>query len=262
MSALLAIVGDTWRQSRQQIVFYLLIAAFLLSVVGFIGFPKVFQDADGKEFLGYVLQTKPESGMEGGWDAAYKNAVARDKNHTGRMKGVREAAIDSASKARLKKVTFEELKSRNASQAQQDEAKKDLEAALKDLEEKEKAYSTLKFDLEDEVNSEVQKRSEGVSKLKKGVEVWLALAVGWLFRISIVALHRRLRRLFSRHAGGGCGGRFGVQTDRALSAVSRQVRRRPGAVQRSAGRHVPRAVRGRGGFGRGSGTCNSSARCR
>jgi ABC-type transport system involved in multi-copper enzyme maturation permease subunit len=71
VNALWAIVIDTWRQSRNQIVF--LIMLVLLAVIGIASFvvPKSFDQPDGTRRIGVVFTDEPSPLLEGAWDAVY-----------------------------------------------------------------------------------------------------------------------------------------------------------------------------------------------
>ena len=51
MNAFLAIIGDTWRQSKQQIVFFILAGVLLLTSVCFIGIFRVKTVETGERFI-------------------------------------------------------------------------------------------------------------------------------------------------------------------------------------------------------------------
>ncbi len=72
MRALMAIVGDTWRQSKQQVVF-ILMAIMLLVIAGMaIGFPKAIVAPDGTRQFGLVFSDQPTSVFSQMWVGKYR----------------------------------------------------------------------------------------------------------------------------------------------------------------------------------------------
>jgi len=80
MNAWLAIVGDTWRQSRQQVVFFIMLGLLALIAIVSIVVVKPFPQTDGSVRVGFVTQDEPSRALEGMWlDAYAMSLVGEDR---------------------------------------------------------------------------------------------------------------------------------------------------------------------------------------
>lgn len=59
MREFLAVVGDTWRQSKSQIVFKILCGLLLLVALGVVGYPKLVDDSNGEPQFSLLGQDEP-----------------------------------------------------------------------------------------------------------------------------------------------------------------------------------------------------------
>ncbi len=75
MSAFLAIVVDTWRQSKQQVVFLILIGLLLFTAAVLIIVPKVHVDSKGNRALGMIFSHEPTEFLEEAWIRAYATTL-------------------------------------------------------------------------------------------------------------------------------------------------------------------------------------------
>ncbi|MCA9645605.1 MAG: ABC transporter permease subunit [Polyangiaceae bacterium] len=173
MNAFMAIVGDTWRQSKQQIVFFILAGLLLLTGIGFIaGFKVKTNDADEK-VLGFPFGgDKAQLSLDLLWDAQYRELIHQELGHDKVLKEKSEAY--DATKAR-----FEAL-ARNPS-ANQD----DIQKANDDLTEQRKDLKALQQKQSEEAQEVVENRTKNLNRLDKGVEMWLHWAVEFLFKFSM-----------------------------------------------------------------------------
>jgi hypothetical protein len=83
MGPFLAIVGDTWRQSKQQVVFLLLIGVMLLFSVAWVFLCRVQVTPDGTYVLTLAMGGSAESGFEVDWDGQYKEALSGEQARDG-----------------------------------------------------------------------------------------------------------------------------------------------------------------------------------
>ncbi|MEO6080583.1 MAG: ABC transporter permease [Steroidobacteraceae bacterium] len=84
-----AVIGDTWRQSKQQVVFIVMLVVMLLALVAGIALPRPVVTADGEKHFGTILSDKPFDYFAQQWTNEYaktllkgneasRNAVRRD----------------------------------------------------------------------------------------------------------------------------------------------------------------------------------------
>lgn len=185
MSAFLAIVGDTWRQSKAQVVFILMMVMLGLVSLTTLAVPKVFTLEDGTEVLGIFLQENPKSGLESEWDGAYKAALARDQDRENRLRIPREDVLAAEREYRKAAKEVEELKVRGATETELVDKQSAAIEKQKTLQTKLESYKELKDELDKQVDEQLEKRSKNTTPLRKGVELWLYNAVEYLFKFSM-----------------------------------------------------------------------------
>lgn len=181
MKPFLAIVEDTWRQSKQQVVFLILLVLMLLMAAAFIALPKVFTTDEGTEILGLAWQERPQAGLEQTWDAAYRQAVARDLGFEKQLEAPQEKLTEAQRELRRRALELERLRAKGASDAEMSSA---LAEAEKSRAAAEKKTAELREELDrlrDQAQALVDARASGITPLRKGVEVWLSSAAGFLF---------------------------------------------------------------------------------
>jgi ABC-type transport system involved in multi-copper enzyme maturation permease subunit len=180
-----AIVADTWRQSRQQVVYLLLALALFVVSLGSVFLVKVHQSRDGAPILGLRWQENPAAGLEQDWDQTYRHALAGDR--------MNDALRDPAQKAGKAKAEYDELEWRVARgrleqaplgeqkvlEARLGEARARAEHAAKELE-------RIEQDVTAEAQALVAQRSPGMTPVAKGVEVWTSGVATLVFVITML----------------------------------------------------------------------------
>jgi len=94
MRATLAIVGDTWRQSRQQVVFILMAVLLLLIAAGAIIMPKPMTDADGKQAFGMIWADTPTAFFSQAWVGAYQQTLQTKREATPDLPEKEDGTLD------------------------------------------------------------------------------------------------------------------------------------------------------------------------
>ncbi|MDH5642404.1 MAG: hypothetical protein OEY28_14030, partial [Nitrospira sp.] len=84
MKTLVAIIGDTWRQSKQQIVLFVLIGFLALFSIAWVIMPSVRERPDGEKYLTTIFVGEDDAaydaegnvvGLERHWEGLYSMAV-------------------------------------------------------------------------------------------------------------------------------------------------------------------------------------------
>ena len=75
MNALIAIVHDTWRQSRQQAVFIVMLVLLALLGVFAVVAPHPYEGDDGETRIGYLWGDGPSQELEDTWTVVYAQSV-------------------------------------------------------------------------------------------------------------------------------------------------------------------------------------------
>lgn len=172
MGAFLAIVGDTWRQSKQQIVFFILAGVLLLTGIGFVAGFKVKSNEEGKPVMSFPFgDEKAQFGLDFLWDAKYRELVHQELKHDVVLKAKQEEVEKLRSS--LKPQQMVDLDNEEPSAEQLAVAK-----AIED-------YTQLRKDQVEAAQKVVDERSKNLSSVDKGVEIWLHWATWLLFKFSM-----------------------------------------------------------------------------
>jgi hypothetical protein len=200
--ALWAIVEDTWRQSKQQVVFLLLAGFMLLYGVGVILGCRVFVTSNGTYVLGVALQDSAEVGLEAGWDALYRQAVAGDDIQK-RLDGPRQELERYETDARAAQSELLRARLEGATPEAQKPLEEKFEQAKRAYEEKQKAFTAIGDEVLGLAQAKVDAASPGRTPLEKGVEVWLANASSILVLLSMLGFIAASAGYFPAMLGAG-----------------------------------------------------------
>lgn len=184
MGAFLAIVGDTWRQSKQQLVFLILIGAMVLFAALWVLACRVQVTPDGTYVLTLAVGGEAQSGFEVAWDAQYKDSLAGEQARE-RLRGPQSERQQA--KERLERAAQRLLLARASEAAPEVKAPLEAEtkAAQEDFERKDATFMALAEELDAAAQQAVDARSPGVSALEKGVQVWMSYGVMVLVWITL-----------------------------------------------------------------------------
>jgi ABC-type transport system involved in multi-copper enzyme maturation permease subunit len=185
MSAFWAIVEDTWRQSKQQIVFLLLLGVMGLLALGAVALPKVSERPQGGSGLVLWFQDDPTDGFEAGWDERYRQAIAEEQRHEDKLREPRRRAMDARQDFLQARQRVAEARLRAAPAEQQRPLEEALEKAKARADQEVGAYEDLQRDLQSDAQAVVDQRAGGITPLRKGVEVWLATWAALIFTVSM-----------------------------------------------------------------------------
>ena len=187
MSALMAIIHDTWRQSKHQWVMILLIAVVAIYVPIVVFFLEVREAPDGSKFLGTVfMKETAQNGMEGQWNGVYAKALRKEMGYDDEISERSEQLNEMLDY--MQDLDFEiKLLQRN----EPDNPKlKSMMEEYRELERQRDKSSRDLFELRKYIREEVSRltemRTADISKLQKGVEWWLADSATFLFSVSLI----------------------------------------------------------------------------
>ncbi|MBN2195928.1 MAG: ABC transporter permease subunit [Polyangiaceae bacterium] len=179
MGSFLAIVGDTWRQSKQQIVFLLLIAAMGLFSVAWVLSCRVEVTRDGTYVLWLAFGGKVDGGFESLWDAQYKEVLSGDKARE-KLRGPQRELRRADERASRAEQQLLVARVQEAAPELKQRMQTEFEAARQDFEAKKRSFQAVAKELDDSAQLAVETRSAGVSALDKGVQVWMSWGVMYL----------------------------------------------------------------------------------
>ena len=172
MTAFGAIVGDTWRQSKQQVVFFVLAAGLLLvGSISIFAF-KVRTTESNEKVIWIPFGDNKEVGFDLLWDAQYRDLIHKELGHE-------KALEEKNDQYALAKTRFEGL-ARDPKSSQDD-----IQKANDDLTEKRNDLKALQQKQSEEAQEVVDQRAKGLSRMDKGVEMWMHWSVKWLFTASM-----------------------------------------------------------------------------
>lgn len=92
MSAFLAIVMDTWRQSIKQVVFMIMLVLMLIIVLAAIILPKRVTTSSGEPSVGYLWSSEPDDLLAQKWLFVYANSLRENAGVKVSMKELQAAA--------------------------------------------------------------------------------------------------------------------------------------------------------------------------
>lgn len=101
MSAILAIIGDTWKQSKQQVVFIIMLVLLLITAAAGIIIPTVVEDDNGEAVVGTIFSDEPADFLEYVWYGSYVEAL-RVSGHADSMEIPEEDSMEISKESRDK----------------------------------------------------------------------------------------------------------------------------------------------------------------
>lgn len=203
MSAFLAIVGDTWRQSKLQIVFLLLAALLALASIFFVLFPRVSPGPDDKPVLGLRWQDPKSSGIEASWDRLYRDALKGEIRREERLEAPNAAVLVAQKRAIKAENELQRQLDSSASDEAVGAARRAAQEARKELEARVGDLQAVNQTLIDEAQKLVDQRAPGMTALQKGVEAWSSIFVTTTFWISMLVFVAASAGFFPRMLAAG-----------------------------------------------------------
>ena len=88
-----AVLGDTWRQSRQQVVFLVMLVVMLLALIAGIALPRPITNASGEKQFGTILSDRPDTFFASQWVNEYAKTLGAAEG-AGAMAALRNSAGD------------------------------------------------------------------------------------------------------------------------------------------------------------------------
>lgn len=187
MNAFLAIVHDTWRQSKHQWVMLLLIGALVIFVPVAVFFPQLRVAPDGSEFLGTVFQPeKAQVGLESNWNIVYGQTLRAELGY--------DEEIEEKSRElnelldRFGEVDYEikALERRDADNPRLPELINQRRQLEMQRDSSDRHLYKLRQFVREEVGRLTDERTGSIDKLQKGVEYWMSEVVSVLFTVSLL----------------------------------------------------------------------------
>jgi ABC-type transport system involved in multi-copper enzyme maturation permease subunit len=187
--AVWAIWTDTWRQSRHQKVYILLVCVLLVVALGAVFLVKVRPSQTGEAVLTMRWEDRPTGGLETAWNKQYRQAV---------MGGGDEAELQraraNASQARIEQKRLQLEVGGRISQAmpaaERTALSQRLEQARVRADEAGAELARIERRLSTEAQRSADERSVGLSPLEKGVEVWcsrVTLVLLWVVMVGFIS---------------------------------------------------------------------------
>jgi ABC-type transport system involved in multi-copper enzyme maturation permease subunit len=145
-----AVIEDTWRQSRQQAVFLVMLAVMLVVLIGGIALPRPIVHADGVNEFGTILSERPMPFFAQRWTEAYASTL---------QKG------DQVSRTAARAAIFTD---RNLTPAERNSR---LQAAMQE---------------DRRARNEAVSRATDMPEYRRAVEYYIYLVVGAMFKITML----------------------------------------------------------------------------
>jgi len=184
--ALSAIIGDTWRQSVQQKVFFLLYFAMAVAAFVFLFLPKVFENGTGQKFLGVRVQDNPQMGLEAAWDLSFRQVVEKKHKLEEKLAPLQKEATAAQEALRQETRKSAALRREGASEEEVRQTRVAIDRAVQKVKEAQTKVSRMRNNMWKNADSLVSARRQKLSLLEKGVGFWLSKAASWLFSIGML----------------------------------------------------------------------------
>ena len=185
MNTLLAMLGDTWRQAKQQIVFPLVMVLMALFAIVWPMLVAVVPTPDGEYVLAPFYLDEAPVGFDAGWDMECERVLVGDKRQEA-TRGPRSEAQKAAAEAQQAAERLAVARVQKESEDVDQRLSKDLKEAEPRFNEKKKALRVVEKQVDEEIRAVVEQRSPGLSRVHKGVQVWLSWGVYGLVYLSIL----------------------------------------------------------------------------
>ena len=196
MQAFLAIIGDTWRQSKQQWVFIILLG-MLAIVTGLFAFGTKVHDYadDAKEENRYTLiwrwdDAPDQFTREDNWKGIYASVIAKQQGRDEILYVKRREIMELDEKIKVLNEENSAAHARKATEAELKEINSRAKPVMDEHKEKTVALDKLNFDMMKEARQEVDRRSGDISDLQKALEITLmevARYLTWLSLLGFIA---------------------------------------------------------------------------
>jgi ABC-type transport system involved in multi-copper enzyme maturation permease subunit len=183
----LAIVGDTWRQSKHQWVLLVLIGLIAVFALFAAGCPSVREAPDGTPFLTtWNARATDQSGFEAEWERLYATSLRRELGYDDRLAAQRRdinKVID-----RFQEVDFEikRLESRAPDAPELPQLRDQRRALEREIDLRNDETRGIEAFVRQEVNRRTAEQTAALSPLQKGVECWLSSTAVLLFMVSMI----------------------------------------------------------------------------
>ncbi len=185
MNTFLAMLADTWRQAKQQIVFPLCMALMGLFALVWAMLVAVVPTPNGEYVLFFFNFDEAPMGFDASWDLECERVLVGDKRQEmtrGPRQETQEAAVqvqEAAQKLAMARV-------QKVAESVDEQLSKELKEAESRFQEKEATLRAREKEVDDEIRAVVEQRSPGLSRVHKGVQVWLSWGIYGLVYLSIL----------------------------------------------------------------------------
>ncbi len=185
MNTFLAMLADTWRQAKQQIVFPLCMALMGLFALVWAMLVAVVPTPNGEYVLFFFNFDEAPMGFDASWDLECERVLVGDKRQEmtrGPRQETQEAAVqvqEAAQKLAMARV-------QKVAESVDEQLSKELKEAESRFKEKEATLRAREKEVDDEIRAVVEQRSPGLSRVHKGVQVWLSWGIYGLVYLSIL----------------------------------------------------------------------------
>jgi ABC-type transport system involved in multi-copper enzyme maturation permease subunit len=185
MNTFLAMLADTWRQAKQQIVFPLVMVLMGLFAIVWPMLVTVMPTPDGEYVLAPFYLDEAPIGFDAGWDMECERVLVGDKRQE-TTHGARQEAQRAALAVREAEQQLAVSRLQKAEEEVDQQLLRQLNQAQERFNEKQEALRAVEKRVDAEIRAVVEQRSPGLSRVHKGVQVWLSWGVYGLVYLSIL----------------------------------------------------------------------------
>ena len=187
MNAFLAIVHDTWRQSKHQWVLLVLIALLASLAIFGVAAAEVRTAPDGTEF--YTTRWAKETnqkGMETGWEGLYADALHDEIGFDDQMRE-RSKTINAMMDQRDElSFAIETIKAEDQNDERLDPLRDNMRTLDRNIDRFQRETMLIRAETREEVSRLTEERTADMPRVAKGVEYWLSGIAYAIFLLSML----------------------------------------------------------------------------
>jgi ABC-type transport system involved in multi-copper enzyme maturation permease subunit len=187
MNAFLAIIGDTWRQSKHQWVMVVMLFVLALTIPMAVLQIELREAPDGTPIV--IPINWPEHtqrGLERDWNGVYADALRHELGYDEELAKGRRNVSDKLDEFSALDFHLQRLIAQGAPEEEIQavaDARREAQQRAEFLQEQNRELSAF---VNSEVNRQIRERTEGISDLQRGTEFWLASMAQFIYTIAMI----------------------------------------------------------------------------
>jgi len=187
MNAFLAIIGDTWRQSKHQWVMIVMLVILALTIPMTVLQIELREAPDGTPFVTTIWERpNAQRGMETGWNGLYADALRHELGYEDELTKGRRQVSDELDKFNGYDFEYKRLIAQGAPDEEIERVGNLRREAQQRAEFMQEENRNLSLFVTRQVNETLRERTEHIDDVQRGIEFWLASMAQFIYTISML----------------------------------------------------------------------------